>query len=342
MVQHGTMVACGAMDFRRFVDEHRRHWKRLELLLDEVEREGLNRMETTSVRDLSRLYRKASADLLAARDLVGDADIVDYLSNLVGRAYAIIHPPRRLGPGALRRFIVTGYPALFRAERRYVGAATAVLLLGFAVAFILTLSRPEAFDYIVPASMVSLYGVEPGEDHRADRFGYMSDHDAVSFSSEIMVNNVRVTIKAFALGITAGVGTVAVVFHNGALLGAIAANFVGFGRSLDLWALLLPHGIIEFFAILLGAGGGLVLADAIVSPGRRRRRDALRARGKVALALALPAGPLLVAAAVIEGYITPMEGIPASGKLMFAAATAVALIFYLRAPWLPVTGPPAV
>jgi len=330
------------MDFRRFVDEHRRHWRRLEYLLDEVDRGGLQRMGSEEVRDLSRLYRKASADLLLARDTTGDLEVVDYLSSLVGRAYAVIHPPRRLGPGALKRFVVEGYPRLFRRERGYVGAAASVLLLGFVVAFVLTLSRPEAFDYIVPAAIAAFYGDEPGEDHRAERFGSMNDQDAAAFSSTILVNNVRVTINAFALGLTAGIGTVAVLFQNGALLGAIAANFAGWGRSLELWALLLPHGIVEFFAILLGAAGGLVLADAILRPGRRRRRHALRARGKTALALALPAGPLLLAAAVIEGYITPMAAIPPGGKLLFAAATGVVLALYLRAPWLgPVTDRPA-
>ncbi len=322
------------MDFRRFVDEHRRHWRRLEYLLDEVDRGGLARMGTEEVRDLSRLYRKASADLLLTRDTAGDVEVADYLSSLVGRAYAVIHPPRRLAKGAVRRFMTEGYPRLFHRERAYFATAGAILLLGFVVAFLLTVSRPEAFDYIVPASIAAFYGDEPGEDHRADRFGSMNDQDAVAFSSTILVNNVRVTVNAFALGLTAGVGTVAVLFQNGALLGAIAANFAGWGRSYELWSLLLPHGVVEFFAILLGAAGGLILADAILRPGRRRRWAALQSRGKTALALALPAGPLLLGAAIIEGYITPLEVIPPSGKLLFAAATAVVLVLYLRAAWL--------
>ena len=320
------------MDFRRFVDEHRTQWKRLEVLLGRIDDHGLRRLSSEDTRELAHLYRKASADLLLARDEAGDTDVADYLSAIVGRAYAVIHAPRRYRRDALLRFVRSGFPALFRREKGYVGAAAATLLLGFLTAFILTSARPEAFNYIVPASIAGFYGVEPDGDHRAERFGDMDDQRAASFSSTILVNNVRVTINAFALGVTLGVGTVAVLFQNGALLGAIAANFARWDRSLELWALILPHGIVEFFAILLGAGGGLVLADAILRPGRRSRRDALKRRGSVALALALPAGPLLVAAAVIEGYLTPLSVISPEGKLLFAAATAVALTLYLRSP----------
>jgi uncharacterized membrane protein SpoIIM required for sporulation len=320
------------MDFRRFVDVHRALWRRLEVLLDHVDAIGLGRVPSHEIRELARLYRKASADLLLAREAAGGADVVDYLEALVGRAYAVIHQPRRFSRQAVPTFLRTGFPALFQRERRYVATAGAILALGFAVAFVLTLARPEAFDSIVPAQIASFYGDEPGVDHRADRFGDMNDGQAASFSSMILVNNVRVTIKAFAFGLTAGVGTVAVLFQNGALLGAIAANFVRWERSLELWALVLPHGVIEFFAILLGAGGGLVLADALIRPGRRHRGDAVRTRGRVALALAAPAAPLLVLAALIEGYFTPMAAIPPEGKLLFAAATGVALVIYLRAP----------
>jgi uncharacterized membrane protein SpoIIM required for sporulation len=320
------------MDFRRFVDTHRALWKRLEVLLDRVDRAGLARLPSAEVRELARLYRKTSADLLLARDVAGGADVVDYLEAIVGRAYAVIHQPRRFKMEAITTFLKTGFPILFRQESRYVATAGAVLALGFVVAFVLTLVRPEAFDFIVPAEIAAFYGDEPGQDHRGDRFGEMDDSQAAEFSSTILVNNVRVTIKAFGFGLTAGVGTIAVLFQNGALLGAIAANFVRWERSLDLWALILPHGVVEFFAILLGAAGGLILADALLRPGRRRRTEAIRARGRVALALALPAAPLLLIAAIIEGYITPMAAIPPGAKLLFAAATGVALVLYLRAP----------
>ncbi len=131
------------MDFRRFVDEHRTQWKRLEVLLARIDDHGLRRLSSEDTREFAQLYRKASADLLLARDEAGDTDVADYLSAIVGRAYAVIHQPRRYRRDALIRFARSGFPALFRREKGYVGAAAATLLLGFLTAFILTSARPE-------------------------------------------------------------------------------------------------------------------------------------------------------------------------------------------------------
>ena len=81
----------------------------------------------------------------------------------------------------------------------------------------------------------------------------------------------------------------------------------------------------EIFAIVLGGGGGLVLADALLRPGRRSRIQALRDRGRRALSLVGAAVPLLVIAGLIEGFVTPMAILPPVGKLVFAAVAAVGI-----------------
>jgi uncharacterized membrane protein SpoIIM required for sporulation len=162
----------------------------------------------------------------------------------------------------------------------------------------------------------------------------MSDDDAALFSAKILVNNARVTLLAFGLGLSLGIGTLSLLVYNGILIGAIAANFQEWGKSLPFWALILPHGVAEIFAIVLGGASGLVLADAILRPGRRRRRDALRERGLDAIRLGGVAAPLLGLAALIEGYLTPLELLPDAGKLGFAALSALALLLWARAPWL--------
>lgn len=284
------------------------------------------------------MYRKASADLLLARDLAGQADTAAYLETLVGRAYTAIYSARRLRLGSVLRYFSHAWPRTLREEKAYVLVASAVFALGFLVAFVLTLADPVAFDHLLPSEWAVSYAERP-DDPRAERFGTMGDEDAAAFSSMLMVNNIRVTIRAFALGLTFGVGTVAMLFFNGVLLGAIAANFAGWGQSLEFWALIAPHGVPEIFAIVLGGGGGLVLADALLRPGRRSRIQALRDRGRRALSLVGAAVPLLVIAGLIEGFVTPMAILPPVGKLVFAAVAAVALGLWIRAPWLPSEAP---
>lgn len=323
------------MDFGRFLDEHRASWRQLDLLLDVIDSRGIKHLTADQVRDLARLYRKASADLLLARDMGTRADAVDYLEVIVGRAYTAIYAPRRLRWGRVVSWFVEGWPRAIRRERRFVYLASAVFFLGMLTAFILTLVDPEAFDRLVPTDWAAFYAEAP-DDYRGERFGALdeSGSDSAAFSSQLMVNNIRVALRSFALGLTFGVGTLASLFYNGVILGSIAANFTSWGQSVEFWALILPHGVVEIFSICLAGGAGLMLADAMLRPGRRRRIDALRERGSESLKLVGMALPLLVFAGLVEGYLTPMSLLPDWGKLAFAALTAVGLGTYLAAPWL--------
>jgi len=321
------------LDFGRFLDEHRPAWRQLEHLLDEAERKGLKRLEPEQVRDLARLYRKASADLLLARDTAGRADVTDYLEALVGRAYTRIYSARRLRLGAVLSWFIRGWPEAVRREKRYLQLSASVFFLGLLAAFLLVSLEPDAFDYLVPSEIASFYAERP-DDYRDARFGEMTDQDSASFSTMLMVNNIRVALRSFVLGLTLGVGTLMTLFYNGVLLGAIAANFATWDQNVEFWALILPHGVFEIFAIALGGAGGFILADAILRPGRRRRIDALKERGLDALKLIGMAVPFLVFAGLVEGYVTPMSILPDLAKIAFALLTAIGLGVYLTAPWL--------
>ena len=302
-------------------------------MLASVEVRGLSGLSADEVRTLQQLYRTASADLLLARDRSARSDLIDYLDALVARAYTTIHAPKKLHWHKVWRYFTHQWPRTVRRERPYLVLAGATFGLGFLLAWLLCLASPEAFDHLMPPDVVAGYGERP-EDYRAERFGKLSDDDAAQFSAYLMTHNIAVTIKAFAYGLTAGVGTVAMLFFNGAILGAIAANFLNWNMSLSFWSLILPHGVVEIFSITLGGAGGYILADALLRPGRRSRLSALRIRARNALSLSAMAAPMLVFAALVEAFVTPESALPEAGKLAFAAITFVALLVYLRAPWV--------
>ena len=84
-----------------------------------------------------------------------------------------------------------------------------------------------------------------------------------------MTHNIQVTVVTLAMGMTWGVGTIILLFYNGVILGAVAADYVcaGFAHVPTGW--LLPHGSIEIPAILLGGQGGFMLAGALIGWGGR-------------------------------------------------------------------------
>ena len=123
----------------------------------------------------------------------------------------------------------------------------------------------------------------------------------------IIVNNVRVAIFAFAGGLTAGVLTLYLLLANGALLGTVLAVVQGYGLSGGLLTFTAAHGPLELSCIVLSGGAGLRLAWALLRPGDRSRRDALRLAGAQAIRVMLLVIPALGVAGIVEAFLSPSE-----------------------------------
>jgi uncharacterized membrane protein SpoIIM required for sporulation len=160
-------------------------------------------------------------------------------------------------------------------------------------------------------------------------------------ASAIMANNVRVTYVAFALGMTAGIGTVfALVFNGVAALGGPLGLYASKGIAHQILGFVAPHGVLELAAICIGGAAGLLLAAAIVLPGATTRREALVAGSRRAIRLVAASTLLLVIAGLLEGNVSPLPW-PNPWKYAVAALTAAFLAFYVTRGRTRVTGLPA-
>jgi uncharacterized membrane protein SpoIIM required for sporulation len=88
------------------------------------------------------------------------------------------------------------------------------------------------------------------------------------FTTFLFTHNIRVTVLGFALGFTFGIGTVLILFFNGAMLGSLAALYLSDGVMVFFLAWVGPHGVIELPCVICGCMAGLMLARA------QFRRDA--------------------------------------------------------------------
>jgi uncharacterized membrane protein SpoIIM required for sporulation len=140
----------------------------------------------------------------------------------------------------------------------------------------------------------------------------------------IFTHNIQVALMAFAAGILFGLGTVYVLVNNGLMLGGVlgAAHFYGVAPL--LWAFVSPHGYLELTCIVIAGAAGLMLGDALLRPGLRRRRDALARSARQALELVAGAAPVLVIAGLIEGLVSPSD-LPASVRYVIGPLAGVVL-----------------
>jgi uncharacterized membrane protein SpoIIM required for sporulation len=147
-------------------------------------------------------------------------------------------------------------------------------------------------------------------------------------SSAIMTNNMSVGFMTFALGITAGLGTIYMMAFNGLMIGVIGMACWLSGMSLQLWSFVAPHGVLELPAIFIAGGAGLRIAQGLLFPGVLPRRDSLAQAGLEAVQLVLGTIPILIIAGLIEAFVSP-TGLPVPLKFSMAAALFVLLGVYL-------------
>src|SRR5262249_23747564 len=83
-------------------------------------------------------------------------------------------------------------------------------------------------------------------------------------ASSILTNNIQVTLLAFGLGLTGGIGTSLILISNGVHLGAVAGWMQAKGNSRALWGWIMPHGGTELLAITLAGAAGFMLAKALI------------------------------------------------------------------------------
>ncbi|MDP3231778.1 MAG: stage II sporulation protein M [Myxococcales bacterium] len=322
------------MELPEFIALRRPKWEALERLLDRAERTGLKTLGLDDARALARLYRTASSDLLWVRARAGAADVSGYLNDLVGRAYAVTYPGRKVRPREVFRFITHGFPELVMAEWRVLVASTLLFVAGGGFGWIGMMFDPDAAPYLVPTSHQKL---DPTERVKNEQKNEGSDvGEQAAFSAFLMRNNIGVAFFAFALGLTAGVGTSILLFGNGVLLGSLAWVYAAKGQAAWFWAWILPHGIPEITAICLAGAAGLTIARGLVAPRGLARRVALRREGVVAVKLVLGTIVLFVLAGLIEGTISQIHPprLPVWFKIGFALIVGGGVYAYLLSAFI--------
>jgi uncharacterized membrane protein SpoIIM required for sporulation len=306
----------------RWIAKRKAHWERLEALLVRG-RDGVAALTHQELQELALLYRQTAADLSAAREVAANAQLAAYLNQLMGRAHNLVYAARPARSRSVLTFYTRTFPQIFRQTWRCTAAATALFAIGAIAGTVLSVSDPGFQRFVLGGAMIDTI------DRRE-----MWTHSILAVkplaSSAILTNNLSVAFSAFALGMTAGLGSVYIMVFNGIMIGVIGTACHRAGMSVPLWSFVAPHGALELPAIFIAGGAGLVLGRGILAPGLLPRRDAIAESGASAIRLLLGVIPLLIVAGVIEGFVSPTPLDPAV-KFVIGAALFILLALYVGA-----------
>lgn len=321
------------MDLDVFLKDRRPRWDRLEQLLDRAEQAADGEFDPRGIQELVRLYRQSCSDLNHARSLTANPALLERLNLITGRGYRYVYRNTRRETlrETLRRLFFSEIPATFRKEAGRVGFAAAAMLAGAIMGFAAVKANPARARDLVPDMFFAESPKERVE--RIEKEGERIDtvDKAAAFGAQLFTHNIQVSFLAFSLGALTILGGFWILFYNGVILGAVAAQYALDGTATFFVAWVGPHGSLELPAIIFAGAAGIKAGEALLLPGDLSPKASLRAAFPAVRRMLLAAAAILVAAGLIEGSFSQFSSktIPYSVKIAVAGALFSLLILYL-------------
>ncbi len=319
--QGGTSLQAAAM-----ARERRQAWAAYTDLVDKGRAGALDRFSESEVRAFGHLYRGVTADLARARTYGASPGLLEAVERWAGAGHNLLYRAKGRAGVPLGRWIGRELPRAVRRHHRPVLLAALLLFGPMLASYAAVRDRPARARAIMPAGMLARAENTARGDINASYID-VEGAERPALSSALVTNNVGVSFVAFAGGLLAGVGTLLILVFNGVLLGAAFGLYANNEVLGVILAFVFPHGVLELTAICLAGGAGLGLGSALLVPGRRTRREALRERGRAFLSLVGGSVLLLIVAGLVEGFYSP-SGLPAAAKFAFGGTTALLLAAY--------------
>ncbi len=320
------------IDLNTFLEKGRPHWQELEAILKSNEAGLVDKLSLDEIKRFHYLFERASADLVELNTYAYEPETSKYLESLVARAYSIIHTTsRKFNLSFPITWFFYTFPQTFRRNIKAFYLSLIIMILGgtfgaYAISF-----DTEAKSVIMPFSHLSGSPAERVKKEETEKGEHLKGSKS-TFSAYLMTHNTRVSILTMALGITWGIGTIILLFYNGVILGAVAADYVIDGQTSFLFGWLLPHGVVEIPAILIAGQAGLVLASALIIRNRRlgvkkRLKERLNDLATLIGGLAI----MLIWAGIVEAFMSQYHEpvLPYSLKICFGVFELIILIFFL-------------
>ena len=306
-------------------DSKRQQWAAFDREVADISKSGvwgLRRLRPNHLVRIISSYRQLAGDVARARSIGRNSVLARRLNNTAIRAHNVLY-------GYIRPRSRTGGPAWWVrfpiAVRAHLPAVLCSAILTFGpsvITYVGVQLHPNLGYDLVPTGFLDF---EPARDVSLHNIPGLARPVA---ASSIMTNNIQVTLLAFGLGMTAGLGTCLILVFNGMQLGAVAGWMNARGSSRALWGWIMPHGGTELLAIVLSGAAGFILASALISPGNVRRSVALRLVAKDALTIIVGVMGMLVFAGLIEGFVSP-SSIGYTARIAVLSITLAGWFLYL-------------
>ena len=280
--------------------------------------------------ELAARFVALTDDLAYAQTFYPNSPTTAYLNGLTGQLHQAIYKNKVEARGRFGHFWTHELPLVVSRHQRTLGWT----LLFFALCTALGALSAAYDDSFVRSVLGDGYVNMTLENiRRGDPMAIYKSEEETSMFLLITFNNIKVALMAFALGITAGLGTAGALFYNGLLLGSFQYFFYQqrllATSVLTIWI----HGTLEISAIVLAGAAGFVLAQGMLFPGTHSRSESLRYAAREGGKLALGLVPIFMVAGFLESFVTRHTEMPLAASITIISSSAAFILWYFG--WYP-------
>jgi uncharacterized membrane protein SpoIIM required for sporulation len=312
-----------------FIRQNKEKWSRFEEVL---------KSKKGDPDELNDLFVQVTDDLSYARTFYPNRSVRVYLNGLAQRIFLFVYKNKKENWSKIKGFWANELPAVAWHSRKDMLLAIAVFLFCLAVGAFSTAMDPDFPRTILGDQYVdmTIKNIKNG-----DPMAVYKGENPITMFLGITINNLRVSLLAFAFGAFFGIGTLSVLMYNGVMVGAFQYFFFQQQQLLEakglFWESFLTiwiHGTIEISCIVLAGAAGLALGRALVFPGTYSRINSFLIAARRGLKLLVGIAPLIVLAGFFEGFLTRFTETPNIIRALFILVCFAFMVYYFVVlPW---------
>lgn len=286
----------------------------------------LANMSSLTSDELSSIYIHLTEDLAFAQSKFPNTELTRYLNELTVKVHNVIYRNKPERSSRILKFWRYEVPAELSRSYKYLGYAFLIFAAGVLIG-VLSAANDETFVRLILGDQyvdMTLNNMEDG-----DPMAVYKGMSEGSMFFAITVNNIRVSLLAFAAGILFSVGTGYILFQNGMMLGVFHYLFFERGFFDDTILTIWIHGTLEITAIIIAGAAGIIMGNGILFPGTYPRLYAFRKAAKRGLKIVISLIPFFIVAGFLESFITRHTEWPLPVKLFIILVSISLVIIYL-------------
>ncbi|HEY3403040.1 MAG TPA: stage II sporulation protein M [Ohtaekwangia sp.] len=291
---------------------------------EEFEKAVKDQGNTTPDR-LAELFIQVTDDLSFSRTQYPESRTTKYLNALASKIHLEIYKNKREEKNRFITFWKEEVPAVMYSARKQLLYAFII----FMVAGVMGAVSAKYDDTFVRLIMgdgyvnMTLENIKKGNPTGV----YSSQNEVVMFFM-ITWNNIMVSFRVFVLGVFASLGTGAMLFYNGLMVGTFVMFFANENLLSHAFPVIMLHGTIELSSIVIAGAAGFVMGNSLIFPGTYARLTSFKKGAMNGLKMVIGLVPFFILAGFIESFITRFAFMHWSFKTIIIGLSAILMIYY--------------